>query len=177
MKNKHLEEWIQGIGLLGIMGSLIFVGLQVKQADDVAVLQVMDSTAERGHELSVMIAENADIWHRACLGEELTGPEQIIAANIYWSYLQSNWNNWTRIRETGLGSSSPDFLTEAYAANLHRYPGFLEIARSYRDWSETGRNFNAEGIDDYREAVFSRVEELRQLEPEPNADVMWCGAQ
>jgi hypothetical protein len=177
MKNKYLEDWIQGIGLLGVMGSLIFVGLQVKQADEVAVMDVLDGTAERGHELSALIADNADVWYRACLGEELTPPERIIAANIYWSYLQSSWNNWVRIRETGLGSTSPDFLTNAYAANLHRYPGFREIALSYRDWSEIGRVFDGKDVEVYRAAVFARLEELQELEPEPDADVTWCGAQ
>lgn len=177
MSSRSFENWIQGIGLLGVMGSLIFVGLQVKQADAVAIMDVLDGTAERGHELSALIAENADVWHRACLGEELTPPERIIAANIYWSYLQSNWNNWSRIRETNLGSASPKFLTDAYAANLHRYPGFRKIALSYRDWSEDGRVFDAKGVDEYKAAVFGRVEELEQLEPEPEADVMWCGAQ
>lgn len=177
MKSKNLEEWIQGIGLLGVIASLVFVGLQVKQADDVAVLQLMDSTAERGHELSVLIAENADVWHRECVGEELTPPEKIIAANIFWSYLQSNWNNWNRIRETGLGTADSSFLTDAYAANLHRYPGFRAIAFSYRDWTEIGRTFDAVGVEEYRAAVFNRFEELQQLEPEPDADVMWCGAQ
>ena len=47
MKNKNLEGWIQGIGLFGVIGSLIFVGVQVKQADEVAIMDVLDGTAER----------------------------------------------------------------------------------------------------------------------------------
>jgi hypothetical protein len=130
MKNKYLEDRIQGIGLLGVMGSLIFVGLQVKQADEVGIMDVLDGTAERGHELSTLIAENANVWYRACLGEELTP-----------------------------------------------HPGFREIAFSYRDWSEIGRVFDAIDVEIYRAAVFARFEELQKLEPEPDADVMWCGAQ
>jgi hypothetical protein len=65
----------------------------------------------------------------------------------------------------GTGSSS-------FAANIHRYPGFRQIALSWGDWAEQGvrvaDNSFAEG---YKEEVLRRLSELEKEQPNPDADL------
>lgn len=177
MKNRNLEEWVQGIGLLGVIGSLIFVGLQLKQGQEVAIMDMHNNAAERNAELSIMIAENAEVWHRACIGDTLSESESLIAGQIYWNYLQLNWNNWNRMRSTSLSMMEPQNMINALAANIHRYPGFEAIARSYTDWRRLGSGVEEVRSNEYRQLILARVAKLEELEPEPHADVTWCGAQ
>ena len=159
------------------MASLIFVGLQIKQSDEIALAEILESVAARAIEERALIAAHADIWQKACLGEQLTAQERMIAANIYMNYLQSNFNSWVRFRETGIGGTGSGFLIDAYAANIHRYPGFKQVALSFADWGKLGARFNGEMAREYQTAIVQRVGELEELETNPTADVMWCGVR
>lgn len=177
MGSQKLHDWLQVIGIAAVVGSLIFVGLQIKQSDEIALAEVLESAATRAIEERALIAENADTWQKACLGERLTAQERMIAANLYMNYLQNNFNSWVRFQETGIGGTNSGFLIDAYAANIHRYPGFTQLALEFGEWSELGARFDSEMASRYRTAVLQRVSELEDLEPDPIADVMWCGVR
>ena len=177
MNSKKLHDWLQIVGIAAVVGSLMFVGLQLKQSDDIALAGVFESSAARGIELRSLFAEHADTWQKACLGEELNASEKVIAGNIYFAYLQGNFNTWMRYQETGFGGADPVFLIDAYAANIHRYPGFRQMAVSWNEWAELGARFDDDIAKEYGAAVRQRVSELEELEPEPVADVMWCGVR
>jgi hypothetical protein len=139
MKIGDMDNWVQGLGLLGVIVSLVFVGLQLEQTEDVAQAELGESSVTWGIELSALISDNADVWHRACLGEELSPPERIIAGNIYWRYTQGNLNSWVRLETTGVGVYESTFISNAFAANIHRHPGpngrylaYLSIVHSQR---------------------------------------------
>ena len=40
MSSKRLEEWLRIVGLFGVVGSLIFVGLQMKQDREIALSEI-----------------------------------------------------------------------------------------------------------------------------------------
>jgi len=177
MDSHKLHDWLQIIGIAAVVASLIFVGLQIKQSDDIALAEVLESVAARGIEERALMSAHAVAWQKACLGEQLTAQERLIAGNIYFNYLQNNFNSWVRFQATGIGGTSSGFLTDAYAANIHRYPGFKRMALSWDKWGENGARFDGELAKEYRAAVLQRVRELEQLEPNPTADVMWCGVR
>ena len=102
MDSQKLHDWLQVIGIAAVVASLIFVGLQIKQSDEIALAEVLESVATRAIEERALIAANADTWQKACLGEQLVAQERLIAANIYMNYLQNNYNSWVRFQETGI---------------------------------------------------------------------------
>jgi hypothetical protein len=175
MKIGDTDNWVQGIGLLGVIGSLVFVGLQLRQSEDIAFSDVSESSVTWGIELSSLIADHVDVWHKACLGEELSPQERIIAGNIYWRYAQGNLNSWVRMETTGIGVYESSFLTDAFAANIHRYPGFRKMVGSLDEWYQVGAPMESPLVEKFRLDILARVSELEVLEPNPNSDVMWCG--
>ncbi len=177
MKIGDKDNWVQGLGLLGVIGSLVFVGMQLKQSEELAEVGLGESSVTWGIELSALISDNADVWHRACLGEELSPQERVIAGNIYWRYSQGNLNTWVRLETTGVGSYDSSFVSNAYAANIHRYPGFREMAESWQDWTILGLSVDNPLVTKFGEEILARVSELEELEPNPVADVMWCGVR
>ena len=177
VKIKKREEWLQGIGLLGIMTSLIFVGLQLRQTEEIAEVGLAESSVTWGIELSSLISDHAEVWHKACMGEELSPPERVIAGNIYWRYTQGNLNSWVRMETTNVGRFDSSFITASFAANIHRYPGFRKMAESWDDWTRLGVPLDSPLIKKFREEILTRVSELREQEPNPNANVMWCGVR
>lgn len=177
MISEKVHDWLQIVGMVAIVASLVFVGWQIKQSDEIAMVELLDNAAVRNFELSTLRANHADVWQKACLGAELSSAERIIASSIYFSFLQHNWNTWFRQRSTGFGAAQSDYLTDIVAVNLHRYPGLMKIGLSYRDFHTNVGDVNAEYTPIYREAIRSRLAELEQLEAKPPHDVMWCGLQ
>ena len=58
--------------------------VRLRQSEDIAFSDVSESSVTWGIELSALIADHVGVWHKACLGEELSQQERIIAGNIYW---------------------------------------------------------------------------------------------
>jgi len=46
MDSKKLNDWLQVVGLFAVVGSLIFVGLQMRQTQEIALSQAYQSRAE-----------------------------------------------------------------------------------------------------------------------------------
>ena len=175
MNSAKLHDWLQIVGLAAVVGSLIFVGLQVKQADDIAFAEQGESSSARGVERRALIAEHADIWRKACLGSDLTETEKVIAGAIYINFAQASFNAWASLEATGILGSSSNFVTDRFAANIHRYPGFMSMVQSFGEWDELGARKDGLDVDKFKLAIDDRLQELRELEPIPSADVMWCG--
>jgi hypothetical protein len=175
MNSAKLHDWLQLVGMAAIVLSLIFVGLQLRQSEHAALVDLTESSVTRGVEMSTLMSENADVWLRACADEELSSPERIIANNIYFRYFQGNFNSWIRYETTGVGPLDSSFLIDAFAANIHRYPGFRKMALSWTAWAERGARVDHSSAEQYKEAVFRRLSELEKEEPNPSADIAWCG--
>ena len=175
MNSAKLNDWLQIMGLAAVVGSLIFVGMQLKQAEDIAFAELAENRTASELERRALIAEHADVWQRACLGSELTADEKVIAGAIYGNYALSNFNFWVRLEESTISGTTSTFQTDRFAANIYRYPGFRSMAESFTEWDELGARTDDLGIQIYSLAIRERFLELQELEPNPNADVMWCG--
>jgi len=177
MISEKVHDWLQLVGMAAVVASLVFVGLQIKQSDEIAMVELLDNAAIRNFELNTLRANHADEWHKACLGDELSSSEKVIASSIFFSFVQNNWNAWVRQKITGYGPTQPDYLTDSFAANLHRYPGLRKISLSYIDWRANNSEIDAVYMPIYRNAIRNRLAELELLETNPDYDVMWCGHQ
>ena len=129
-------------------------------------------------EISALMAEHSDVWLRACAGDGLTESERLIANNIFSRWVQDKFISFARHDSAGIGFVEASNFTDLFAANFHRYPGFRKMAKSYSDWSDIGiRNDDSLIKRRYTENVFRRVNELEIEEPDPKADIAWCGVR
>ena len=56
MSTSKLNEWLQVVGLFGVIASLIFVGLQMKQDREVAILAAYQARADTTVEMTLAMA-------------------------------------------------------------------------------------------------------------------------
>jgi len=176
MNSEKLHDWLQLVGMAAIVASLIFVGLQLQQSEHAAMSDLSQSSVVVGLEISALIAEHSDVWLKACAGEDLSPAQQLIANSIYIRYVQDNFNSWARNEATGIGLMHPSFFVDAFAANIHRYPGFRQMALSWGNWAEHGvRALDNSILKRYEEEVRRRLSDLEKVEPNPSADLAWCG--
>ena len=82
MTPNNWKDMAELIGIAAIVGSLIFVGLQMRQDREVAISQINQSTLDATVEIDAAIAEHAAVWEKAGNGEDLTTAEEIILGRL-----------------------------------------------------------------------------------------------
>ena len=99
MDSAKLNEWLQVVGLFGVIGSLVFVGLQIKQDRQIALANVITSAADSSKYWAELVNSNADIWVKGLNDRELTEVEfqrfEALADAFFLRWQAA----WTRARE------------------------------------------------------------------------------
>jgi len=175
MDTVKLNDWMQVIGIFAVVASLIFVGLQLRQADEVATFEALSEANQRMQEMNTQLVDNSEVWIGGCMGEELDEADQMRFAQLFISYTNTVYMTWKQLIISDFFDSDSQFLINSYAANLYRYPGLQDIAISRRVWDDIGRQYSDAHSQLFFEKLEDRIAELAELEPEPLVDAKWCG--
>ena len=128
MKKDNLTQIAELIGIAAIVASLIFVGIQLRQEQEIAIVDTYGSVAETEINLSIHVGENISVWRKGLEGENLTEEEMGeflgLAAAVESQY-QRNFIRWFRI-----GPGNPDAIASEFAYALYIFPG---LKRSFED--------------------------------------------
>jgi hypothetical protein len=82
MKSSNWKAVVESIGILAIVASLIFVGLQIQQERRVASSQVNMATLETIVAIEMAMSEHADVWVKARDMQNLSDAETQIVRNL-----------------------------------------------------------------------------------------------
>lgn len=175
MDSQKLNDWLQVIGIFALVASLIFVGLQIKQTQQIGQGEAAASVLESTSSFRNTIMDNAEIWRSGCMGEELGDSDQTKFAKMYTSYLATVYWLWLS-NDIGVIQFDAGSIEYAYAANVHRYPGIARMAASREHWRVEGSKNNLLRVERFRAAIQARLEELKEIEPEPLSNPDWCGS-
>jgi hypothetical protein len=80
--SKKLNDWIQAIGIFAVVASLIFVGIQMRQSQEIAIAETFLSIMSSEMEIYNATIEHAELWEKANNGEDLTGAETLIFESL-----------------------------------------------------------------------------------------------
>ena len=165
MKNIGWKGVAEFIGISAIVGSLIFVGLQMQQTQDIALNEDGYSRIASEIELKNALFENADTWLKGNAGEPLDRIESM----IYIELLRTKWNRtyWQSETEIRLGRTG-DIPLHDFALFLHKNSGARTAwvadaeERNRQRSLLTGREPGAVAVQD---VVRADLEKLDQLKP------------
>jgi len=85
---KNWKSIAEFLGITAVVASLVFVGLQLQQAQDIAIAEMNASGVANTLEENNAVMDNVDVWMRGNADENLTSAE----AEIYLRLL-TNMNN------------------------------------------------------------------------------------
>jgi len=93
-----LNDWLQVVGLFAVVGSLIFVGLQMRQDQEIALSQAYQSRADQSIDLLLAALESETVqsfWAKVdgIVEEELTPPEIAIGMQ----FARANLVHWENV--------------------------------------------------------------------------------
>jgi hypothetical protein len=174
MDSAKLNDWLQVIGIFALVASLIFVGLQMKQTQEIGQGEATAYILESSNMFRNTVIDNAEVWRSGCMGEELSEGDQTRFAKMYNSYIATVYWLWLA-NDIGVIQFDAGTITGAFAASIHRYPGIAKISISKRQWGTEGSRIDLIGLERFTAAVQTRLAELREIEPEPVSNPDWCG--
>ena len=78
MKPPYWKDVAELIGITAIVTSLIFVGMQLRQEEQIALSQISQADEASSTQIDLAIVENAEIWLQSNSGDPLNEAEQLI---------------------------------------------------------------------------------------------------
>lgn len=170
MKAMNWKDIAELIGIAAIVASLLFVGLQMKQAQEIALSDSGMSTLSNLIESINGVNNHAGVWARGNAGAQLDDAEAIIYRNLI--RVEDNRAFLTSRQFQRLGLLAAEIPVHEFASFLYQYPGARrewlaqqEIHERYRAQllSDRARRLAYPYIAGFADQVRSDLEKLDQL--------------
>ena len=134
------KNLVELLGIVSIVASLTFVGLQVRQSQQIGINETRLTALQTTVEANSQINEYASIWVAGVSGEKLDATEALIFENLI-----VNLNNLAYYVNASQGDllgevETTDVTVQDFAAFLHRNPGARKVWELREDrlaWSRT----------------------------------------
>ena len=125
MVPKELNDWLQVIGLFGVLGGLIFVGLQLRLDRQVAVQQAVADASNRTLYWAEVVSDHSNVWVRGLEGESLSPDERATFDSLATAWEIGLYTAW--VGATELGEDQPERFIRSAALEIHANPGLAEF--------------------------------------------------
>ena len=126
MDSAKLNDWMQVVGIFALVASLVFVGLQMRQARDVAISAGNLANAANKIERNNVIIENPDVWVRGSSGEDLDQNDEAVFRNIVRNAIDVAFFEVVRTRRLGANDIADSIIAD-FSAFLFKNPGARRI--------------------------------------------------
>lgn len=98
MNSQKLNDWLQIVGLFGVIGSLVFVGLQLKQTQTIALSETYQARSMAAVEANMAAVNSPEILSGLSKiykdrFDELTMPEAVALEWLIWANVTMIENN------------------------------------------------------------------------------------
>jgi hypothetical protein len=124
MKKTNWKVVAELVGIVAIVGSLLFVGIQLRQEQTIAFAEINQSAVESYVSIDAFIAEHAGALVRSNAGEQLTDEEALIINRIVHS-LHIKFRLESAMRRS-LGDTDR-MAPKLFAMFLYDNPGALRV--------------------------------------------------
>ena len=121
MRKVGMKDAVELIGIAAIVASLIFVGLQIRQDQEIAIVSTHGELSQSKTDLTFKIGENMEIWKRGLDKDQLTEEELAVftvQASSVAEFHQRLFIRWLR-----LGPVDSGVAAGRYAYALYVFPG------------------------------------------------------
>ena len=167
MKSPNWKDLIEIVGITAIVASLIFVGLQMRQDQQIAVAQAYIDASAVVTDLNQYLEINKEVWIKGLDGAELSLVDELTFYALCRTIFLRKIAHWERAKS--LDASNPDFIAQRYAYDIHVYPGLRRFFEGViESFDERRSAFGVTRSDDtFTSAVEASLAELDRNPPPP----------
>ena len=161
MTSRNWKDVVEIVGIAAIIASLIFVGLQLRQEQHIAMGEIDQADEGSSTRLDLAIVENADLWLKANNGEILTARESLIMNRLVAAMYRRARLEAIMRRNLGQFDGAPMLSLIDFAIELYENPGARSI------WEEQAKSESSYyrtlmPNDDFRQSYHAEVFEKLQ---------------
>lgn len=168
LNSTTIRETAELFGIVALVSSLVFVGLQLHQSDQIARAEIQAAQGMMSIELALLISDHSDVWARGIAEEELNDADTVVFENLVLAVNDATYSLFKQKQQTGDEESAIRSL-HSFAAYLHRRPGARRVWAKREAELEEDRNIldpaNIINQSGYVVTISSDLNKLDQLRP------------
>ena len=163
MKSMNWKVVVETIGIFAIVASLIFVGLEMRQSQEIAIAETFLTITSSEIELYDRTNEHAALWKKASSGAELSDVEALIFRNLVASIDRQAHRSRSQLRRLGHSGAARDQRARL-ASFLYQNPEARKVWVSL--WETRIRHATATGayVSPWPQEVSADLESLDRME-------------
>ncbi len=119
------KEAAEILGIIAIVASLVFVGIQLRQDQEIAEAQIYLGATANVAVIAQTIADNERLWRRGLDGEDLSPDERATFNSILRAVYQRDFGLFARGLRLDL--APPKMVIRRVALNAFIYPGYRQF--------------------------------------------------
>jgi len=136
MARQSWKDLLEAVGIIAIIGSLIFVGVQLSQDRQIAEAQLSTDAEIKQLELSNLISQNRGVWLRGLRGDELSPEEEVSFETLVHSITAKYDSMWIRA-DRSLVDRNMDELRRGFGIHIYSHPGLRRVWSKRCDYYRT----------------------------------------
>ena len=121
-----IKNIAETVGVIAIVLSLVFVGLQLQQTHEIAVSEIFSANTGHRIEANIAIVDNSAVWAKASSGKALTAEEFLVIDRLIENLWEARLSLFHHFYELG-DEAGADVIMTDFAEYLYQNPGILEI--------------------------------------------------
>ena len=130
----------ESIGMMSIVLSLLFVGLQLRQSQVIARNEIDGQFLENRIEALGQINDHVNVWVRGLAGNELSDDDAAVFENLILNFNDITY--FTSLNHFNLGNDADARINiDDFAIFLHRNPGARRVWEARESRLAEGRKF------------------------------------
>jgi hypothetical protein len=133
LKTTDWKSIVEFLGITAIVASLIFVGLEMRQARQIAMADGALANGANEIERHNSIADNAEIWRSGNSGSELSENDEVVFRSLVQIVHATEFMEIARLRRVGANDIA-DALTADFSVFLYKNPGARRV------WTEISQD-------------------------------------
>jgi len=153
------------IGVLAIVASLVFVGLQMRQAQEIAYSELDVSLLAIHADTADLITANSEVWVKGSVGDELSVPETAVFTELV-KLLNGRWFVEYRHANSLGRADIAETILHDWSAFLYQNPGARRAWKSREENLHRFREMLVPGGDQFsfwRELINADLARLDSL--------------
>ena len=165
MKSTNWKTVAEFVGISAIIGSLVFVGMQLRQEQTIAIVDTYGSVVESNEAVLSLIGAHPDIWEKGLLGDDLSTSDEIVFSGMVRAVFSHHFHMFIRFARIGPGD--PEIIKENLAYAIYIFPGLRrqwEADNEFRDQRDAALNRSV-GPLDFGPGINQRLSKLDNLQP------------
>ena len=163
MNSMNWKGIAEMFGITAIVASLIFVGLQMRQSQEIAIAETFLSILSSEIAINNSVNEHAELWAKANSGAELNEAETVIFANLVASLDSETHRSSAQLLR--LGHTGAEELQKAdFASFLHQNPAARHEWVSQWEIRKRHRALLHDHISPFPNDVLGNLEKLDEMQ-------------